>query len=189
MRRKRNELQPIVSEEQREAAFEEMISGEYSDLYQRKLSDAVKDAVAQEFQMRRAMPNVPAQGMSDERAKARLRRWAQEEQQIRALYPDFDLKREMENPQFIALLRADVPMRQVYELVHLEELKAEAARNAARAISDQMTANVRTRGARPSENGMSAHSAALVKNDVHNLSREDRAEIVRRAQRGETIRF
>jgi len=29
----------------------------------------------------------------------------------------------------------------------------------------------------------------IVKNDVHSLSREDRAEIARRAQRGEKIRF
>ncbi|MBR2894996.1 MAG: hypothetical protein IKC03_04985 [Oscillospiraceae bacterium] len=192
MRRKQTELQPIVSEEQREAAFEEMISGQYSDLYQRKLGDAVKNAVAQAFRVQQPpmqMPGRPAQGVSDQQAQARLRRWEQEGQELRADYPDFDLRSESSNPDFLKLLSAGVPVRQAYELVHLEDLKNEAARNAARVITDQMRANARTRGARPSENGISSHSAALVKNDVHNLSREDRAEIVRRAQRGETIRF
>lgn len=186
IRGRRNE--PIRSEEERVAAFEEMIAGEYSDLYQRKLGEAIKNAVAHMYQspMRQARPN-PQQG--DAQARGRIRQWTQEEQQTRAMYPEFDVRRESANPEFVSLLTSGVPMHRAYELMHMEEMRNAAARNAAITAGEQMAANIRARGARPSENGMSSKSAALVKNDVRNLSREDRAELVRRAQRGETIQF
>jgi len=73
--------------------------------------------------------------------------------------------------------------------MHMDEIKETAARAAAQTAGEQMKANIQRRAARPPENGTSSQSAVIVKNDVHSLSREDRAEIARRAQRGEKIRF
>jgi hypothetical protein len=60
---------------------------------------------------------------------------------------------------------------------------------AAQQIEQKVANKIKAGGARPSENGMSSQSAAVVKSDVSQLSKEDRAEIIRRVQRGERIRF
>ena len=113
----------------------------------------------------------------------------QEAQQVKTLYPAFDFQAETGNRDFIGLLRAGLPVQKAYELVHMEEIKAEAAKAAAKTAGEQMAARIQARNARPAENGTSAQSAVIVKNDVHNLSRAERAEIARRVQRGEQIRF
>ena len=118
-----------------------------------------------------------------------LAKWDQEAQQVKALYPAFDFQAETGNRDFIGLLRAGLPVQKAYELVHMEEIKAEAAKAAAKTAGEQMAARIQARNARPAENGTSSQSAVIVKNDVHNLSRAERAEIARRVQRGEQIRF
>ena len=48
---------------------------------------------------------------------------------------------------------------------------------------------IRAKGARPQENGTTSQGAFIVKDDVSKLSKRDRAEIIRRAARGEHIEF
>ena len=125
----------------------------------------------------------------EQQAQAQLAKWMQEAESMKALYPGFDLRTELQNRDFQGLLKSGIPVQKAYELIHMEEIKAAAARSAAQTASAQMQANIKAKQSRPSENGTSSQSAVIVKNDVHNLSRQDRAEIVRRAQRGEKIRF
>ena len=80
-------------------------------------------------------------------------------------------------------------MQKSYELVHMEEIKEAAARAAAQTAGEQVVAKIKSKASRPLENGTSSQSAVITKSDVHGLSRADRAEIARRAQRGEKIRF
>ena len=58
-----------------------------------------------------------------------------------------------------------------------------------KSAAQQVTDNVRARGARPAENGVSSGSGFLVKSDVSKLTKKDRAEIARRAAHGEKIVF
>lgn len=123
------------------------------------------------------------------RMARQLDRWYRESQQVKARYPDFDLKTEVQDRAFLGLLRAGIPVQQAYELQHIEEIKASAARAAAQAVGQQMTARIRARAARPSENGIASQSAVLVKNDVSKLTRAQRADIARRVAQGEEIFF
>lgn len=125
----------------------------------------------------------------EQQAQAQLARWMQEAEGMKELYPSFDLRTEIQNRDFQGLLKSGVPVQKAYELIHMEEIKQAAARNAAQTASAQMQANLKAKQSRPSENGTSSKSAAIVKNDVHSLSRDDRAEAVRRAMRGERISF
>ena len=125
----------------------------------------------------------------EQQAQAQLARWMQEAEGMKELDPGFDLRTEIQNRDFQGLLKSGVPVQKAYELMHMEEIKQAAARNAAQTASAQMQANLKAKAARPSENGTSSKSAAIVKNDVHSLSRDDRAEAVRRALRGEKISF
>ena len=125
----------------------------------------------------------------EQQAQAQLAQWMREAEGMKDMYPGFDLRTEIQNREFQGLLKSGIPVQKAYELIHMDEIKAAAARSAAQTASAQMQANIKSKASRPSENGISSQSAVIVKNDVHNLSKADRAEAVRRAMRGEKIRF
>lgn len=114
-------------------------------------------------------------------AQRQLRAWNEQAEQVKARYPDFDLGREAQDRTFRSMLRAGVPVRQAFEVVHMDELRAAAER--------AVTANIKAKGARPQENGAGASSGFTVKDDVSRLTPRDRAELAKRAARGEVITF
>lgn len=125
----------------------------------------------------------------ERKANEQLAAWYKQGEAVKQLYPTFDLRAEAQNRDFMGLLRAGVSVKQAYELMHMEEIKAAAAKTAAQTAGQQMAARIQSKAERPAENGTSSQSAVIVKNDVHNLTRAERAEIARRVQRGENIKF
>ena len=115
--------------------------------------------------------------------------WRQQADDAKKVYPSFDLKAEMNNPKFVDLLRSNIDVRTAYEVLHKDEIIPAAMQFTAKTVEQKLTNKIIANGARPSENGMSAQGAAVVKSDVSQLSKADRAEIIRRVQRGEKIRF
>ena len=105
-------------------------------------------------------------------------------------YPDFDLKREVaENPRFIAMLRAGVPVKDAYEVSHLGDIQARSAAKAAAEMEKRVMDNVRAKGMRPNENGTTSQPGVIVKSDPSKFTKADHAEIARRVRRGERIVF
>lgn len=115
--------------------------------------------------------------------------WMQQADEAKKVYPSFDLRAEMNNPKFVDLLRSNIDVRTAYEVLHKDEIIPAAMQFTAQAVESKLAKSIASNGARPSENGMSSQSAAVVKSDVSQLSKADRAEIIRRVQRGEKIRF
>ena len=115
--------------------------------------------------------------------------WMQQADEAKKVYPSFDLRAEMNNPKFVDLLRSNIDVRTAYEVLHKDEIIPAAMQFTAQTVESKIAKSIASNGARPSENGMSSQSAAVVKSDVSQLSKADRAEIIRRVQRGEKIRF
>ena len=115
--------------------------------------------------------------------------WMNQAEEAKKVYPGFDMKSEMNNPEFVKLLRSNVDVRTAYEVLHKDEIIPAAMQFTAKTVEQKLTNKIIANGARPSENGMSSQGAAVVKSDVSQLSKADRAEIIRRVQRGEKIRF
>ena len=115
--------------------------------------------------------------------------WMQQADEAKKVYPSFDMRTEMNNPKFVDLLRSNIDVRTAYEVLHKDEIIPAAMQFTAQAVESKLAKKIASNGARPSENGMSSQSAAVVKSDVSQLSKADRAEIIRRVQRGEKIRF
>lgn len=126
---------------------------------------------------------------SKENANRLYQQWMQQEQEIKQVYPSFALEAEMADPQFQQLLRSGVDMKTAYEVIHKDEIIPAAMQFTAKTVEQKLANKIMANGARPAENGMSQASASLVKSDVSQLSKADRAEIIRRVQRGEKIRF
>lgn len=115
--------------------------------------------------------------------------WYGEAEKVKEIYPSFDFKKECENREFISLLRNGNSVEHAYKVIHFDELTQNAARVAAQTADAQAQARIKSKTSRPSENGISSQSAAIVRNDVSSLTRKERAEIARRVQRGDIISF
>ena len=124
-----------------------------------------------------------------ENGKKLYAQWLQQAEEAQKVYPSFDLRAEMNNSKFVDLLRSNIDVRTAYEVLHKDEIIPAAMQFTAQAVESKLAKSIASNGARPSENGMSSQSAAVVKSDVSQLSKADRAEIIRRVQRGEKIRF
>ena len=127
--------------------------------------------------------------IGQQQAQQQLATWYEQADEVKKVYPSFDLKTEAKNPQFLAMLKSGVPMEHAYRTMHFDELTQNAARVAAQTADAQAQARIKSKASRPSENGTSSQSAAIVRNDVSSLTRAERAEIARRVQRGEKIIF
>ena len=125
-----------------------------------------------------------------EAAEKKVAGWMEESKQVKAIYPQFDLKSEMQNPKFVDLLRVPgVDVRTAYELTHKDEIIAGAMQFTAKTVEKKIADKIAANGARPTENGLNSQSASLTKSDVSQLSKADILDIQRRVARGEKISF
>ena len=115
--------------------------------------------------------------------------WMQQAEETKKVYPSFNLEAEMADQKFLDLLRSNIDVRTAYEVLHKDDIIRGAMQFTAQTVEGKIAKKIASNGARPSENGMSSQSAAVVKSDVSQLSKADRAEIIRRVQRGEKISF
>ena len=116
--------------------------------------------------------------------------WMNQAEQLKSVYPSFDLEAEMRNPKFVDLLRVpSIDVRTAYEVLHKDEIIPAAMQFTAQTVERKLANKIMANGARPTENGNNSQSAAVVKSDVSQLSKADRLEIARRVARGEKIRF
>lgn len=236
----------------REALFEQMIKGDYKDLYDARVQDTIQkrlkgsketvdkynalaptlELLAQKygvkdpsdvealnkaieaddsyFEQEALEKGITVEQLKEikrmERENAELRRqmeeqrtqenaerlyasWIEQAEEAKKVYPSFDLRAEMGNPRFIDLLKSNIDVRTAYEVLHKDEIIPAAMQFTAQQVEQKLVNKIAAGGARPTENGMGSQGAAVVKSDVSQLSKEDRAEIIRRVQRGEKIRF
>ena len=115
--------------------------------------------------------------------------WMQQAEEAKKVYPSFDIQTEMNNPKFVDLLRSNIDVRTAYEVLHKDDIIRGAMQFTAQTVESKIAKKVASNGARPSENGMSSQSAAVVKNDVTLWTRADRDEVRRRVAKGEKIRL
>lgn len=112
------------------------------------------------------------------------------------VYPEFDLDVEMQNPQFGRLLatmqKSGFPnaVQTAYEAVHRDEIMGGAMRYAVAQTEQKIANSIQSGMRRPQENGTSQQSSSTIGNvDPSKLTREQIADIKRRAERGERVIF
>lgn len=113
--------------------------------------------------------------------------WLRQAEAVRTIHSGFDLRSEVQNPQFLSMLKARVPMQHAYEVLHLDDIKGGVARQSAERTEKRVVDGIRAKGARPVENGISSQNGIPISSGISQLSRTDRAELARRAARGERI--
>lgn len=235
--------------EERERRFEELIQGEFADLYGKRVKSSVDDRfkstkeTVEKYETLQPMIEILAKKYNIDKtdvkaivkaveeddsyleqesietgtpteqlrrirsitrenerlAEAERTRKAQEESRkiyqqlsgeaegVKKIYPAFDLRSELKNPEFKKILGSGVSMKTAYEAIHAQELVNAAMSAAAQDAEARVMNSVRQNGSRPQENGNRSSSTAVRKTDVHSFTKADRAEIARRAMNGEKI--
>lgn len=118
----------------------------------------------------------------------KLKLWQEREAQVQKLYPDFALSRELQNRDFFNLCYNGVDVMTAYQVLHFDDIIM-AAMNYA--ISEMRKADM-MRGL--SENhrareGALDDSSRKMRQEKPKLTRKERNELIRRAERGETVRL
>jgi len=137
----------------------------------------------------RAMTAQLEEANREKQVEQDISRWMGEAEEAKKVFPNLDLGAELQNPQFVELLKSNIDVQTAYWAVHSRELVPQMMQYAAAKTQQQVAQNIAAGAARPTENGTLATSAAVVKSDVSKLTRADREEIIRRVQRGERITF
>lgn len=116
--------------------------------------------------------------------------WQNEVEEFNNKYGmQIDFATEAENKDFCAILKNGGSVESAYKAIHFDEMVGGAMQFTAKTVQQKMVNSMQARAKRPSENGISSRASSVVKTDVHSLTREDRREIMRRAERGDLIQF
>ena len=182
------------------AHFETLIRGKYKAAFdarvQKILDGRLKNLRRENEQLRANADGQSADGRSAdgrsaddglEAAAVSLACLERDAGAIRAVYPDFSWQTELENPAFARLIGAGVDGRTAYEVVHRQEILRRAMAYAARRAADGTARSIAS-GARPvAENG--GRSVSVSRPDPRKLTSDELADIRKRVQNGEKIRF
>lgn len=144
-------------------------------------------------QVKAAERQMAAQRKADaqQRQEAEWGRIQTEAEQLKSIYPSFNLEAEMQNERFGMLLAGlsangfSNALRTAYEAMHRDEIMSGAMKYAVSTTKQQISNAIQTSGTRPAENG--AGVATATKFDPKTMSKEKRAEIRAAVHRGEKI--
>lgn len=126
----------------------------------------------------------------EERLRNRISVWLRESEQVKELYPDFDLRQELRSSGlFSRLVLSGAPLQAAYEIVHKDEIISGAMAYTADKVREQVVKNIETKGRRPLENGISSESAVMTAVDVNALTAKDIHKILKQVENGASIKF
>lgn len=112
----------------------------------------------------------------------RLERWQKESEEVKQMYPQFDLAKEMSDRRFFSLCYKGVGLEEAYLIVHKDELFTAAMEYAA---SELMRSGAFCKSDRMKEGALSP--AGEVTKSEKSLSKNERKELIRRTERGERV--
>ena len=117
----------------------------------------------------------------------------QQAQQLQRIFPDFDLRAQLQNPAFARLTApgSGLTLEDAYYALNRRTLQGAAMELAARQTARKLANAVASGSARPREHGVTGQAAAGVTFDYRNASRAERDALKQRiaqaASRGEKI--
>ncbi len=142
---------------------------------------SMRELEARNRQLLAAQQNQQAQFL----AQRRYQQWQAEAEIMKQKYPNFSLDEMQGNDLFMLMLKNNYPMEQAYKACNPDQLAAQAAANAEKAV----TANIQARGSRPAEAGANATPAFTVKDDVSKLTDKDVLNILSQISNGGRVSF
>lgn len=133
----------------------------------------------------RQLIDMQQQSQAQFLAQRRYAQWQAEAEALKQTYPEFNLDEAQQNEMFCVLLRNNFPMESAYKSAFADQIAAQAAAKAQKAVTD----NVKARGTRPAEAGAAATPSFTVKEDVSKLSDKDVLDVLSQISNGRKVTF
>lgn len=123
---------------------------------------------------------------SDDFSK-RLKMWQERESEVQKLYPEFVLANELQNRDFFNLCYNGVDVMTAYQVLHLDDIIMSAMSYAVSELKRAGMLNGSASG-RVRESALDS-GTERTKQEKPKLTKKERNELIRRAERGETVRL
>ena len=191
----------------KDAEFEALIEGEYKEQFTKKVQKIISKRLKEvksvkeernpltedknvELIRRLVMENrALKQRFEEERRNVQMQTRAEEikkqVEETKEIYPDFDFEAELKNPEFARLLKAGVKVKDAYEVINIDSIIDRNSKDAEKKVVD----SIRAKSNRPAENGSEGGSGILLSGNASKLTKKQRADLAKRAMRGEKISF
>lgn len=113
---------------------------------------------------------------------AHINNLEQQAEAMKQIYPDFDLRKEMQNPVFVRMTSpgVNVPVESAYFAIHRDEIQKATMQVSARKTAEQMAKAIASGSVRPNEGSMSQASAPVAARDYRSYSKEERDALKKR---------
>ena len=122
-----------------------------------------------------------------QRAAAVRAQWETEAARLKVKYPAFELDKVLNNPSVADMIRRGIGLEAAYRAAYFDQLMEASTARTAQQVEQGVTARIQQRAQRPAENGAHPGGAAEMKVDVAHMTAKQRAELAKRARRGERI--
>lgn len=150
--------------------------------------DALRNQKMLEFE-NKSLKGQMQMAAERQRREAEYAQMKEASEELKGLYPEFELDKEMLNPKFGRLVAAGVDMRTAYEVAHRDEIAKATMEYSAKKASEALAANVAANRARPDENSVTGMPQVKFQSSPKDWTKEEREEIRRRVRKGEKVVF
>lgn len=114
--------------------------------------------------------------------------WVRQSDNLKAQFPNFELREELENPDFLSMLQSGVSVEHAFKVLHMEDIMGGLAQYTAQNVASKVTEGIMAKGMRPTENGIGRSSQPVKEQiDVSNLTLDDINKLADRVRHGERI--
>ena len=137
----------------------------------------------------------PCQGEAngDEALRSHFHSLQEQASKLKEAYPDFDLSKELENPDFLRMTGPEmkIPLEVAYYALHKDDLQNRAMEIAAKATEEKLASAMQSNQGRPQENGSRGQGASINRFDYASMSKAEKKKFLDYAaaayQRGEKV--
>lgn len=136
---------------------------------------------------------VQAQTIEEERFQNHIKNLEQQGEAMKAVFPNFDLNKELRNPAFARMTSPNVgiSVEDAYYAVHRKEIMATGMQVTAQKTASMISNSIQANSRRPAEAGISGQAPSVTTFDYKNASKEQRNALKQRirsaAARGEKV--
>ena len=134
----------------------------------RKIDQMELDAARQKRQEQKTI--------EDQRMEQHIASIHRQAEEMKKVFPNFDLKTEMQNPYFVRMTHPNIGMsvEAAYHAIHFKEIQAAAMQVTAQKTAQMMSNSIQAGSRRPSENGTSGQAPSVTTFDYSKASPEQR---------------
>lgn len=152
---------------------------------------SAEEARNRDIQQRNADREQRAQEatLEEQRIQEHIRNLETQGEILKAKFPDFDLRTELQNPVFARMTSPSggVPVEAAYIALHHQEIQSKAMSLAAQKTAESVSKSIQAGAKRPDEAGTSAQAPSVTSFNVAKASKEQREALRRRIMAGEKI--